>query len=169
MNRYLVPAVIVIIATLGFFGVYILYQNISQRQTITTGESSPTSTPLEGFSTIQSSPPATQPESGSDTLDTGNVAIILIEPYDQTKISSPVKISGFVNVTESPITLNIKDANGKILGMGSPESCQDQNGCFFETEVSFQKPETATGTVEATTTSSNDQKGEILQTVAVNF
>jgi hypothetical protein len=165
MSRNTAIAIIIfVIAALAIIGAYYL----SKRQTAIVPEPSPTSTPTEGFPTIQTSPPATQPDSGSDTLDTDNVTLILIEPYDQTKISSPVKISGFANVTESPITLNIKDANGKILGTGSPESCQDQNGCFFETEVKFQQSETAAGTIVATT-SSDDQKEKSLQTVAVNF
>ena len=165
MSRNTAIAIIIfVIAALGIIGAYYL----SQRQTAKVVETSPTSSPIEGFPTTQSSPPTIQPDSGSDTLDTNNVAIILIEPYDQTEISSPVKISGFLNVTENPITLNIKDADGKILGTGSAKSCQDQNGCFFETEVKFQQPETAAGTVEATTSSDN-QKEKPLQTVAVNF
>ena len=162
MSRNTAIAIIIfVIAALGIIGAYYL----SQRQTINFPQSSLTASPVEGFPTTESSPPTTQPESGTDTLDSDNIALILIEPYDQSEISSPVKISGFLNVTNNPTTLNVKDPNGKILGTGSAESCQEEDGCFFEIEVNFEKSETSTGTIEAIASSSNN----LLQSVAVKF
>ncbi|OGD84559.1 hypothetical protein A2165_02525 [Candidatus Curtissbacteria bacterium RBG_13_40_7] len=162
MSRNLAIAIIIfVIAALAIIGAYYL----SKRQIALIPEPSPVSSPLEGFPTIQPSPPSTQPESGTDTLDTVSTPLIIIEPYDQTEISSPVKISGFLNVTDSRTTLNIKDVNGKILGTSSVEGCQEQNGCFFETEITFEKPQTPIGSVEALNSSTKAS----LETISVKF
>ena len=123
----------VIIATaLITFGVYNRYQ-----KRILEEEISPPSTPVSNFPASEASPPAVQPESGSNTATVDNLGIIVTEPAKNSIISSPVKVGGFANVFGGLVVIRVKDANGSVLGQGAATACIDPNACPFYANLTF--------------------------------
>lgn len=84
-------------------------------------------------------------------------------------ITSPVTVKGKANVFEGHVNLRVKDANDKVLGKSFATACMGETACPFEGKVSFSKPTTPTGTIEAYTTSPMDGKEADLVSIPVTF
>lgn len=168
--KIIIPAALIFL--LAIFGIYRLYQvRVAQPQ------ESPTPSPIASPSefetfpsqTVTTTPPQTQPESGSNTVEVKNIGIILTSPQNGDLISSPVTIKGRANVFEGHVAIRVKDATGKILGQGFATACMDIDACPFVASIPFTKPTTPTGTVEAFSLSPMDGSEEYLQSVPIRF
>lgn len=166
--KLIIPAALIFL--LALFGIYRLYQ-----VRVAKPQESPTPTPIaspSGFETFpsqQASPPQTQPASGSDTVEVKNIGIRLEFPQEGDTITSPVKVTGAANVFEGHVAIRVKDATEKIIGQGSATACMDYDTCPFEASITFAKPASATGTVEAYSPFAVDESAKYLQSVPVRF
>ncbi len=106
------------------------------------------------------------PSTGEDPQ---NVGITLNFDLTKSKITSPTVLSGSANVPDSIVYLQVKDANGNILGSTKVTACMAQDACPFETSVIFASPQTATGTIEAFARPSFQDPKPYLATVGISF
>ena len=150
---FVVGAVVLIIFfALVAFAASKFYQRQSEKKL----SPSPRPSPVSGFPTASPSPetlgqanvPAAQPESGSNTLEENNIRIFIESPAPSSLISSPLKISGFTNLTSGVIVAQVKDANNNVLGQNQTSACTNTASCSFEIEVFFIQSPTATGLIE---------------------
>ncbi len=170
--------VIILLLTGAVFLTRKILINQVKSQTIAKASPSPqlSSSPSSGgFSKITNTPTqkptqqnqarvAKQPDTGID--DVKNVGIFLHLPTN-IKIYSPVKVSGQANVYEGKIQIMVKDSEGLILGGGYATACMGLEDCPFETFISFNKPTTSTGTIEAWAQDEDQQS--IVQTTDITF
>lgn len=169
--KLIIPAALIFL--LALFGIYRLYQVRVARPAASptpasspSGFEQPTPTPTP---TTAVTPPPTQPDSGSETADGKNIGIFLRQPFPNTMIQSPVKVTGHANVFEGYVRVRIKDSSGNILGEGFATACMDVEPCPFETSIAFKTPQSSRGTVEAYSPSPKDGAEDYLQTIPVNF
>ena len=150
---FVVGAVVLIIFfALVAFAASKFYQRQSEKKL----SPSPQPSPVSGFEIASPSPqtlgqanaPAVQPESGSNTLEEKNIRIFIENPAPSSLITSPLKISGFTNLTSGTIIAQVKDANNNILGKNQTNACTNALSCSFELEVFFAPSQTKTGVIE---------------------
>lgn len=165
-QRFAIGAFVIITAALISFGVY---NRFAKRVAPEAQETIPLPTPQSRFPTTEASPPPIQPESGTNTKTVNNLGIVVTEPTENSIISSPVKVSGFANVSEGLVVIRVKDANGSVLGQGTATACMDVNACPFGASISFLKPETELGTVEVLSPSPVDGSPQYLEIINVRF
>src|SRR3972149_8485249 len=116
INLSLLVGAVVLIIFIGVSAFTI--SKIIQRQTEEAIEPSPQPSPIESFPVTSPSPqtlgqtnaPAVQPESGINTAD--NIRIFVKTPNPLSLISSPVKITGYTNLTSGVIVARLKDERG---------------------------------------------------------
>ena len=170
VNLSLLVGAVVLIIFIGVSAFTI--SKIVKRQAQEAAEPSPQPSPIEGFPTASSSPqtlgqanvPATQPESG---ISTDTIRIFITNPNPLTLISSPVKITGYTNLTSGVIAARVKDEQGQILGQSVTDTCTSSQSCSFEINMSFAKPQDKTGTVQILSLS--DSGEQLLESLAVRF
>lgn len=115
-------------------------------------------------------PPANQPATGpEDELGIKNIGIQLTSPEPQTKINSPVQVTGTANVTSQTVHIAILDSNGSILGQGQATACVGLDACPFKASIKFNSPQTQTGSVEVYSPSTLDSSKTFLQSIPVSF
>lgn len=176
--KIVIPALIVFILVVA--GLYYLYQTQTSFKTNldTTQEASPknnfpqassSATPINIKGTRDQNSPPQQPSTGSNYYQELNTIISITSPRESDFISSPFKIQGLANVTSQIVFINIKDANGKILGTGRASACLDLNPCEFSASIVFSQPQTSTGNIEAYSPSTFDGSAQDKTSLRVNF
>ena len=77
-------------------------------------------------------------------------AMILSAPVDDTKVGSPISITGRAIAFESTINVRVRDGNEEILVEAAAMTDAPDAGRFgdFAVELEFDKPTTTSGTVE---------------------
>lgn len=166
-----------LIISLITFGVYRLIQNNVRKLPVAV--QSPNANP-SGFRAIIATPtPKTktspnsiagsQPQTGSDTAEIKNIGISIENVFSGQTISSPLTVNGKANVFEGHVVLQIKDANGKVLGQSTATACMGLDACPFQSTITFSKPSTSYGTLETYSPSGKDGSKLYTQTVVVNF
>ena len=149
-NNLIVALVIIIIVAAGSAGIYWAWQ---KQKVLTQVTPSPTPSPISNFpATLGESEtggplPSVQPQAGADTASV-NLGVEITAPYSKSQISSPLKVKGLANVPEESVTVEIKDANGKVLGASWASACLDSHPCPFEASISFDTSSTDSGTIE---------------------
>ena len=149
-NNLIVALVIIIIVAVGSAGIYWAWQ---KQKILTQVTPSPTPSPISNFpSTLGESRtngpvPDVQPQAGTDTASV-SLGVEITAPYDKSQVSSPVKIKGLANVPEESVIVEIKDANGKVLGGSYASVCFDSHPCPFEASVVFESSVGDFGTLE---------------------
>ena len=154
-NNLIIAVVIIILVALGATGIYLAWQG---KKTQTSATASPIPSPISNFpsSENQQSPnpsPSIQPQAGEDT-DSVHLGIEITSPSDKSQISSPVRVKGLANVPQELIVVEIKDANGKVLGQTQASACFDAQPCPFEATIVFDGTAADYGTIEANSTQS---------------
>ena len=149
-NNLIAALVIIILVAVGSAGIYWAWQNQkTQSQLIP----SPTPSPISKFpSTLGESKangplPNVQPQAGIDTASV-NLGVEITTPNGKSQVSSPVKVKGLANVPEESVIVEIKDANGKVLGVSQASACFDSHPCPFEASVVFESSTSDFGTLE---------------------
>ena len=149
-NNLIVALVIIILVAVGSAGIYWAWQKQKLETQITP---SPAPSPISKFpSTLGESKangpvPSIQPQAGIDTASV-NLGVEITVPNGKVQISSPVKIKGLANVPEESVVVEIKDANGKVLGESYASACFDSHPCPFEASIVFESPAGDWGTLE---------------------
>lgn len=149
-NNLIVALVIIILVAVGSAGIYWAWQKQKLETQITP---SPTPSPISKFpSTLGESKangpvPNVQPQAGVDTASV-NLGVEITAPYGKSQISSPVKIKGLANIPEESVVVEIKDANGKVLGESYASACFDSHPCPFEASIVFESSAGDWGTLE---------------------
>lgn len=159
--------IIIAIGTLFGLAVYGIYSQFVQRTKQApqfelpspSPQASPTPTPASLPSATPISPaPPTQPQTGISRI--GDLGIITNSPSALSKISSPLKVSGFTKIPGREFSVKIKDENGNVLtSQVQTTNCPSFQVCPFETTVTFNKPASPLGTVEV---SSGDLKDQVV-------
>ncbi len=145
-QRFAIGALVIIAAALITFGVYNRFaKRVAQEEP--GGIASPAPTPAQGFPVPEVSPPPTQPDSGTNT--NSNIGIQIIAPQNGSSATSPLTVRGLANVDGGIVTITVKDQNGKALGKTNIFGCMGTDFCSFEAKVTFVKPQTASGYLEA--------------------
>ncbi len=87
-------------------------------------------------------------EDGEKISSSGTM--ILIAPVDDTKVGSPIAVTGRAIAFESTINVRVLDGNGEILVEASAITDAPDAGSFgdFAVELEFDQPTTSSGTVE---------------------
>jgi len=101
---------------------------------------------------------ATQPNTGSDTVEVQNPGIVIYTPAENDTAMNPLKVTGSGNVTSGKITLQVIDKNGFVLGTANADVCYGTNACQFETYVNYIYSGSSTGYLYAYTINSLGQK-----------
>ena len=150
-NNLIIALVIIILVAAGGAGIYWAWQKQKVQTQLTP---SPAPSPIANFpSTLGESKtngplPSVQPQAGADTSSV-NLGVEITAPQGKSQISSPVKIKGLANVPEESVIVEIKDANGKVLGASQATTCFDSHPCPFEASIVFENSKGDFGTVEA--------------------
>ena len=148
-NNLIVALVIIILVAIGSAGIYWAWQ---KQKVLTQVTPSPAPSPISNFpSTLGESTngnvPNVQPQAGADTASV-NLGVEITVPYDKSQVSSPVKIKGLANVPEESVIVEIRNANGKVLGKSKASACFDSTPCPFEASIVFENPAGDFGTLE---------------------
>ena len=149
-NNLIVALVIIIIVAVGSAGIYWAWQ---KQKILTQVTPSPTPSPISNFpSTLGESRtngpvPDVQPQAGTDTASV-SLGVEITSPNDNMRISSPLKIKGLANVPEESVVVEVKDANGNVLGASQASACFDSQPCLFEASIVFDRPADDFGTIE---------------------
>ena len=149
-NNLIVALVIIILVAVGSAGIYWAWQKQKLETQITP---SPAPSPISKFpSTLGESKangpvPNVQPQAGTDTASV-NLGIEITSLYGKSQVSSPVKVKGLANVPEESVIVEIKDANGRVLGTSYASACFDSHPCPFEASVVFESSAGDFGTLE---------------------
>ena len=165
-NNLIVASVIIILVAVGSAGIYWAWQKQKIQSQITP---SPAPSPISKFpSTLGESKangpvPSVQPQAGVDTAS-GNLGIEITTPYGKSQISSPAKVKGLANVPEESVIVEIKDANGRVLGVSYASACFDSHPCPFEASVVFESSAGNFGTLEV-----HSPKSDFFDSVQVFF
>lgn len=109
--------------------------------------------------------PATGPE---DSLNL-QTQIQITSPQQGSYISSPLHVQGFANITSQTVEINVKDADGNILGSARASACIGYTSCKFSANVIFSNPQTSTGTIMAYSRSTIDGSPTDTTTLDINF
>ena len=149
-NNLIVALVIIIIVAAGSAGIYWAWQ---KQKVLTQVTPSPTPSPISNFpATLGESEtggplPSVQPQAGADTASV-NLGVEITAPYGKLQISSPVKIKGLANIPEESVVVEIKDANGNVIGESRASACFDSTPCPFEASIVFESSAGDFGTLE---------------------
>ena len=149
-NNLIVALVIIILVAVGSAGIYWAWQKQKLETQITP---SPAPSPISKFpSTLGESKangpaPNVQPQAGTDTASV-KLGIEITSLYGKSQVSSPVKVKGLANVPEESVIVEIKDANGRVLGTSYASACFDSHPCPFEASVVFESSAGNFGTLE---------------------
>jgi len=177
MNNIKTIILLIIIFVIAVGGIYYLYQT----QVVKINEDLlPYPTPTTTFEDLVSpspipspvgklTPPRVQPEAGSNTIDVKNIGIEVESPHASSAISSPLNVKGRANVFEGKVQINVKDANGKILGSNQATACMGYDACPFETVINFDKSTTEAGILEVYNPSGVDGSPKYLQQILIRF
>lgn len=150
-NNLIIALMIIILVAVGGAGIYWVWQKQKVQSQITP---SPAPSPISNFpstlgeSTANGPVPSVQPQAGADTAFV-TLGIEITAPYGNSQVSSPVKIKGLANVPEESVIVEIKDANGKVLGASYASACFDSHPCPFEASIVFESSTGDSGTIEA--------------------
>jgi len=148
-NNLIIALVIIILVAAGGAGIYWAWQKQKVQTQLTP---SPAPSPIANFpSTLGESKangplPSVQPQAGADTSSV-NLGVEITAPQGKSQISSPVKIKGLANVPEESVIVEIKDANGKVLGASQATACFDSHPCPFEASIVFESAAGDSGTL----------------------
>lgn len=175
LRNWLVVATIVIIASLGAYGAYYLYQ---KRVVEPTKLATINPSPKAGFKDLgkegqtssqpsdknvladkSTSTPTKQPETSLTSSDPNSPGIVVLEPQNQTTITSPVLISGWSKIQSGYVFISIKNPQGNTLGSGYAQSCPSFEACQFHANIPFLASGSKNLTIEVT--SSNVESSEI--------
>src|SRR3990167_8517453 len=149
-NNLIVALVIIILVAVGSAGIYWAWQKQKLQTQVTP---SPAPSPISNFpstlgeATANGPVPSIQPQAGADTASV-NLGVEITAPYGKSQISSPLKIKGLANVPEESVIVEIKDANGKVLGESRASACFDSTPCPFEASIVFESSAGDFGTLE---------------------
>ena len=148
-NNLIVASVIIILVAVGSAGIYWAWQ---KQKILTQVTPSPTPSPISNFpSTLGESAkgpvPSVQPQAGEDTAFV-DLGVEITAPYGKSQVSSPIKVMGLANIPEESVIVEIKDANGKVLGKSRASACFDSHPCPFEASVVFESSAGDFGTLE---------------------
>ncbi len=179
MNNLKIAILISIITILALGGFYYLYTknlqktkkaNVEQAQTSQSNfpSASASASPVENTQETQTKFPSTQPETGTAQIQVQGEGIQIESPANGAQITSPVTITGAANVPNG-LVVEVKDANGQILGIRKAEACFGYNACPFFTSVVFSSPATANGQITVYSPSLSGDAPEYTQTVPVTF
>lgn len=162
--------IIIAIGTLFGLAVYGIYSQFVQRTRQApqfelpspSPQASPTPTPASLPSATPISPaPPTQPQTSISRI--GDLGIITNSPSALSKISSPLKVSGFTKIPGREFSVKVKDENGNVLASQiQTNDCDSYEVCPFEIYVSFPQPTSRTGAIEV-------YSGDFLDQVVVQF
>lgn len=177
MNKTNLIAIVVLIGIILLgTGIYFAYQNRLARLEETGLEPASLPTPVTTFPVASQSPSPrigasvnSQPASGISDSQVKKIGITILEPRDNSLISTPVIVRGYANVFEGLVQLRLKDANGNVLGTNTAMGCMGEEACPFEVPLIFSKSQTASGTLESFTYSPKDGSVENLITVPITF
>lgn len=148
---------ILILVGVGALTIFYLYQNKPQIQVQESISASPNPSPIQLNRSVQGTSSALlkiQPQSGSNTNDYDFSEIQIINPANNSNISSPVTVKGVADSLDL-IIIKIKDQNGLLLGQGLASPCISVTPCLFEGSVMFDDQKTKTGYVEISNELSN--------------
>lgn len=165
-NNLIIASVIIILIAVGLVGIYWAWQ---QQKIRLQAAPSPTPSPLSNFpstlgeSEMTGTSPSVQPQAGTDTASV-NLGIEIITPIDNAKVSSPVIIKGMTNIPEESVIVEIKNNQGKVLGLSRGSACFDSQPCVFEASVLFETNNQDFGTIEV-----RSPQGEYSDSVKVLF
>ena len=175
MNNYKVVVLLIIIFIIAIAGAFYIYRSQTAKQQITDFEPLPTGkmtfpSPSPSPSPVSATQvPSQQPAAGSDIIEIKNEGIKVLAPIASSQIASPINVSGFANVFGDKVQINIKDANGKILGSNSAIACMGYDACPFGATINFEKSTTEAGIIEVYNPSGVDGSPRYLQTILVRF
>jgi len=188
-TSFALAILIILTISLGAGGIYYLYQkqgfkpqpfakaspspSLTTRLSVSPAPSSRTSvSPPQTFPSLTSPTPIASPQvlpqAGSETSNL-KLTISVTKPQAQEKISSPVRVTGFANVLNGQVSIEIKDEIGKILGSGSATACLGINPCLFEASIIFTKPQTQKGSIDVFTFSLENDSQDYFQMIPVKF
>ncbi len=178
MTNYKLAILFIIIFVIALLGAFFIYKNQTK---LTSTEASPspeavlTAPPLPSTSPspapqgASANAPAAQPESGSNTVEIKNEGIKVDSPKASSIVTSPLTIAGSANVFGGKVVINIKDANGRILGSTQATACMGYDACSFTTTVDFKKSATQAGIIEVYNPSGTDGSPHYLQQILIRF
>lgn len=178
MNNYKLAILFIIIFIIALLGAFFIYKNQTKpasteepplSEAVITASPPLSTSPSPASQTSAANAPTAQPESGSNTLEIKNEGIKIESPEASSIITSPLTVKGSANVFEGKVIVNIKDANGQILGSGQATACMGYDACPFTTTVDFKKPATQAGTIEVYNLSSTNGSPKYLQQILVRF
>lgn len=173
VRSFIVGLVVLILLFAG--GIYAYQRSIKPTILKRNAQASPTPAKFNAVASPTPSPTAQvnqatnvaiAPSTGSDPQ---NIGISIQSPKPQSKITSPVTITGRANVEDAVVNLVVLDANRMVLGSSKVFTCMAEDACPFTQSVSFTAPLTTNGTIElyANATTNNPQPN--LQVINVNF
>lgn len=173
--KWVIP--ILIVAILVGAGAWAIYKAQIAKEEISPIESpninfpgAKEASPTPQLQVQSTTPPVNQPATGQENgLEITNIGIRIISPQPNVKITSPVKVTGMANVTSQRVVIQIKDANGDILGQGHATACLDLDACAFQASILFSNSQTTTGQIEAYSPSTIDNSATYLQSIPVTF
>ena len=167
---------IIVIVLLAAGGAYVYQKSIrpaflDQTPTTTPSPSSKfkteaTPSAIPGTQTTQKTNITSAPSTGNDPE---NIGINISQPIQGGQITQPTQITGSANVLDSTVNIQIKDANGNILGSAKSTACMAKDACQFSTTIFFTPSSTSTGTIEAFGTSTFANPKPYLQIVNISF
>lgn len=165
---------IVTLASLGISRIYKNYVKPGQNTvvvTIPTPTPTPTPTNIQGAATQQTQggqAPATQPSTGSDTVEVKNPGVYINNVSAGDTIATPVTVNGRANVTNSKIRIEIWDQNGTILASSEATACLWYDACPFTATLYFNSPSTKSGRLVVYNPADDGSKLYLLQ-IPVSF
>ena len=191
MNNIKVAIILIVVFTLAIIGFYYLYQ--IQIQKSQDSSLLPFESPAENFptATASASPqsdsnqnqtaikqpgqvagavsiPQSQPETGTNQVQTIKTGIEIQSPIASTVIGSPVTINGLANVPNN-LVVEVRDGNGQILGIRKVNACFSTEPCQFSVSIVFSNPQTPNGTITAYSQSLTGSFSEYTQSVDIFF
>lgn len=112
--------------------------------------------------------PSAQPETGLGQTQIADAGIVIQTPQTQTKITSPVTVSGLAN-TPNSLIVEVKDAAGQILGIRKTSACFGYQACPFSVSVVFSNPSASIGQITVYSPSLSNNSPEYSESVSVTF
>lgn len=172
VKSFIVGIAVLILLSVG--GIYVYQKSI--KPTILEQKTEATPAPASKFKIEATPAPAVQtnqktniniaPSTGEDPHDIG---IIISQPTQNSKITSPLQLVGSANVLDSVVNLVILDANRKVLGTTYVTACMAASACPFQADITFTSPSAPTGTIEAFANPTQANPQPNLQIVNIHF
>jgi len=179
MNNLKLGILISIITILALGGFYYLYSKnaaktqkpkleATQSSKSNFPQASATASPAEKGDQVQTKFPSSLPETGIGNTQVEGIGIQISSPKIDSLVISPVTVSGTANVPNG-LVIQIKDANGQILGVRKAGACFGYQACPFSVSVVFSNPQTPKGQIEVYSPPLSGGTQEYNQTIPVTF